>query len=70
LVGSRRGRSARPFQNAADAAVSRVLTKILPESGAACPVTLPPYHPPLHFDSHQTVIDDLEARIVTIRDSL
>ena len=24
----------------------------------------------MHFDAHQPVIDDLEARIVTIRDSL
>jgi len=34
------------------------------------------YHPVLtledrmHFDAHQPVIDDLEARILTIRDSL
>lgn len=60
----------RPSQNAAEAPLSRGLAKILPETGAACPDTLPPYHPPMHFDSHQTVIDDLEARIVTIRDSL
>lgn len=26
--------------------------------------------PPMHYDAHQPVIDDLEARIVTIRDSL
>ena len=25
---------------------------------------------PMHYDAHQPVIDDLEARIVTIRDSL
>lgn len=38
---------------------------------------LPAYTPRLfkepsamHFDAHQPVIDDLEARIVTIRDSL
>jgi hypothetical protein len=24
----------------------------------------------MHFDAHQPIIDDLEARIVTIRDSL
>jgi len=24
----------------------------------------------MHFEAHQTVIDDLEARILTIRDSL
>jgi len=24
----------------------------------------------MHFDAHQPVIDDLEARILTIRDSL
>jgi len=26
--------------------------------------------PPMHYDAHQPVIDDLEARILTIRDSL
>ncbi len=26
--------------------------------------------PHMHFDAHQPIIDDLEARIVTIRDSL
>jgi hypothetical protein len=26
--------------------------------------------PPMHFDTHTTVIADLEARIATIRDSL
>jgi hypothetical protein len=26
--------------------------------------------PRMHFDAHQPVIDDLEARILTIRDSL
>jgi hypothetical protein len=25
---------------------------------------------PMHYDAHQPVIDDLEARIVTLRDSL
>jgi hypothetical protein len=25
---------------------------------------------PMHYPSHQSVIDDLEARILTIRDSL
>jgi hypothetical protein len=30
----------------------------------------PPILPPMHFDSHQNIIDDLEARILTIRDSL
>ena len=25
---------------------------------------------PMHYDAHQPVIDDLEARILTIRDSL
>lgn len=25
---------------------------------------------PMHFDAHQPVIDDLEARIITLRDSL
>lgn len=25
---------------------------------------------PMHYDAHQPVIDDLEARITTIRDSL
>jgi hypothetical protein len=25
---------------------------------------------PLHYDAHQPIIDDLEARITTIRDSL
>jgi hypothetical protein len=25
---------------------------------------------PMHYESHQTVIDELEARILTIRDSL
>lgn len=29
-----------------------------------------PYPPPMHFDAHQPIIDDLEARITTIRDSL
>ncbi len=28
------------------------------------------YSSPMHFDAHQPVINDLEARIVTIRDSL
>jgi hypothetical protein len=28
------------------------------------------YHGAMHFDAHQPVIDDLEARILTIRDSL
>jgi hypothetical protein len=26
--------------------------------------------PTMHFDAHQPIIDDLEARILTIRDSL
>ena len=26
--------------------------------------------PAMHFDAHQPIIDDLEARILTIRDSL
>ncbi len=26
--------------------------------------------PNMHFDAHQSIIDDLEARILTIRDSL
>jgi hypothetical protein len=35
------------------------------------PPTLGPSPEPLmHFDAHQPVIDDLEARILTIRDSL
>ena len=25
---------------------------------------------PMHYDAHQPIIDDLEARITTIRDSL
>lgn len=29
-----------------------------------------PYTRPMHFDAHQPVIDDLEARITAIRDSL
>jgi hypothetical protein len=29
-----------------------------------------PYAPPMHYDAHQPVIADLEARISTIRDSL
>jgi hypothetical protein len=29
--------------------------------------TIPPL---MHYDAHQPVIDDLEARIVTLRDSL
>jgi hypothetical protein len=28
------------------------------------------YDRSMHFDAHQPVIDDLEARIMTIRDSL
>jgi hypothetical protein len=28
------------------------------------------YDRAMHFDAHQPVIDDLEARITTIRDSL
>ena len=28
------------------------------------------YTPPMHYDSHQPVLNDLEARITTIRDSL
>ena len=28
------------------------------------------YTPPMHYDSHQSIIDDLEARILTMRDSL
>jgi hypothetical protein len=28
------------------------------------------YDRPMHFDAHQPVIEDLEARITTIRDSL
>jgi len=27
-------------------------------------------YPPMHYATHQPVIDDLEARILTIRDSL
>jgi len=30
----------------------------------------PPYTRHMHFDAHQPVIDDLEARITAIRDSL
>ena len=30
----------------------------------------PPYTPPMHYDAHQPVLDDLKARITTIRDSL
>jgi hypothetical protein len=28
------------------------------------------YTAPMHYDAHQPVINDLEARILTIRDSL
>jgi len=28
------------------------------------------YSPAMHFDAHQPIFDDLEARITTIRDSL
>lgn len=28
------------------------------------------YTQPMHFDTHKSVIEDLEARILTIRDSL
>ncbi len=40
--------------------------------GVAC---VPPgpkrvHSPTMHFETHQNVIDDLEARILTIRDSL
>lgn len=30
----------------------------------------PRYPPAMHYEAHQPVIDDLEARILTIRDSL
>lgn len=49
-------------------------------AGGACdspgPRPRPAYTPdlfkeaPMHFDAHQPVIDDLEARIMTLRDSL
>jgi hypothetical protein len=29
-----------------------------------------PYTPRMHYDAHQPVLNDLEARITTIRDSL
>lgn len=29
-----------------------------------------PYTPGMHYDAHQPVLNDLEARITTIRDSL
>jgi len=29
-----------------------------------------PYYHSMHYDAHQPIIDDLEARITTIRDSL
>jgi hypothetical protein len=33
--------------------------------------TIPRYTPrPMHYDAHQPVIDELEARINTLRDSL
>ncbi len=28
------------------------------------------YYSPVHYESHQPIINDLEARITTIRDSL
>lgn len=33
-------------------------------------IAVAPYTRPMHFDAHQPIIDDLEARILTIRDSL
>ncbi len=29
-----------------------------------------PQETPMHFTAHQNIVDDLEARITTIRDSL
>jgi len=37
-------------------------------NGSGCITT--GYPPRMHYDAHQPVIDDLEARILTIRDSL
>jgi hypothetical protein len=31
---------------------------------------VPAYTSPMHYDAHQPVLNDLEARITTIRDSL
>ena len=39
----------------------------IPLSGAKRPGSL---RKPMHYDAHQPVINDLEARITTIRDSL
>ncbi len=39
-----------------------------PETGTRNPP--PPTLLAMHYDTHQNVIDDLEARILTIRDSL
>jgi hypothetical protein len=65
--------------DAADPTILARRTRILeiapiPCSGrSADRLTLPiitTREPPMHFDAHQPVINDLEARILTIRDSL
>jgi len=41
-----------------------------PEGAPAADAPRNPYTRRMHFDAHQPVIDDLEARITAIRDSL
>jgi hypothetical protein len=53
-------------ENAADGVIWRGRTLIarLEEPGQA------PTLCPMHYDAHQPIINDIEARILTIRDSL
>ncbi len=53
----------------ADAKTSRRFTKKLREP-ASTPCREGRYTHAMHYETHQGVFDDLEARIVTIRDSL
>src|SRR5690606_25478070 len=56
-------RALTPF-NAADPAAWRGIPGITRAPGRRL------HSLPMHFDAHQPIIDDLEARILTIRDSL
>jgi hypothetical protein len=70
-----RGRAAARTENAAEDAIWRKPRERLAYS---CPRSLCPpsrlsafaLSPPMHYDAHQPIIADLEARILTIRDSL
>jgi len=73
------GGGRRRSTNAVGAGVRRVLPKNIGGMVAGClfgrsggRIGLESLHTgaAMHFDAHQPVIDDLEARIVTIRDSL